>query len=136
MAPLKKRQHVRFNVHWRGAVFTSAQGAEKATPVTVLDVSLSGAAISTQSALRVGEQYRVAMAIPSFDRRETKYIEGQFRVVSSFCTAGAFRVGLCKVQMPEASEGDRLWFLREEAKRLEWAFSKATGSYEFVKESY
>jgi c-di-GMP-binding flagellar brake protein YcgR len=136
MSSLKKRDHVRFSVHWRAAVFIASQGGEKATPATVVDISLSGAAITVDTAMRAGELYRIAIAIPTFDRRDTKYIEGQFRVVSSFCTAGTFRVGLCREQMSETCERDLLWFLREEAKRLEWAYSKASGSYEFVKESY
>lgn len=136
---MQPRTHrpVRFGVDWRAAVFFPAAGGERATAARVFDVSKDSIGITLESRLETGAVHRMAMAIPAYDQSGPRFVTGTYRVADCFVARdGAFSANAERESMDESNEEILMWFLREEARRLEWAYSRATGKFEYVKEAF
>ena len=137
MMKLQKRRFVRFQVDWRAAVFVTQNGREKAIPARITDVSKEGIGLTLDSKLALDATYKMAMAIPAYDLSGQRFVTGKYKVIDCFVTTdGTFRAGAELTQIDQPNEEILMWFLREEARRLEWAYSRTTGKFEFVKEAY
>ena len=137
MTQPQKHRPVHFAVDWRAAVFMPSEGGERAAAARVFDVSKDAIGITLEVRLAPGAVHRMAMAIPSYDQSGPRFVTGAYRVADCFLARdGAFSASAQRESMDAPDEEILMWFLREEARRLEWAYSRTTGKFEFVKEAY
>ncbi|MBB5017524.1 c-di-GMP-binding flagellar brake protein YcgR [Chitinivorax tropicus] len=94
----EQRQHPRTQVHLRAALFQA--GSREPIKGQTVEISVSGAGILTDIALRSGQQYRMILEIFNVSAGEKQYIETMIDVIhcSLVGNISQFRCGVKYVQ--------------------------------------
>ncbi|WP_137939048.1 PilZ domain-containing protein [Chitinivorax sp. B] len=94
----EQRQHPRMQLHLRAAVFVA--GSREPIKGQTVEVSISGAGILTDVALRIGQQYRLILEFFNAATNSKQYLETQIEVVhcSLVGNISQFRCGVKFVQ--------------------------------------